>query len=175
MSSEKRFSHPGKVQPGDIFEVFRKLDESVLSTSDINREIDWASRSTIRRRLVDMRNAGDLRSKKAGDQKNAGEVWYPPDEIEDIPQPTPSLLKVIYQHPWFSLMAGGFFAIGFGFTLFMPGYFGQGLLLGLIDREIIVFVSVLLYGVGVAMVTVAGGTMIGRDVVTIIRDFQKQH
>lgn len=172
MSSDDRFSHPGKVQSGDIYEVFRTLDEPVLSTSDINREIDWASRSTVRRQLVEMRDANELRSKKAGDQPNAGEVWYPPDEIEEIPQPTPNIIKLVYRNLWFSLIAGGLVIIGSGFMLFLPGFFGEGRYLGLVNRDLLVLVSLVLYVVGVSMVSVGSGGVVGNVVVPMIRDYR---
>lgn len=170
MSSEDRFSHPGKIQPGDIYEVFREHEEPVLSTTDIDREIDWASRSTVRRQLVDMRESDELRSKKAGDQKNAGEVWYPSDKISDIPQPTPDPIKLLYRHPWFSLLSAGFFFVGFGFILFMPGYFGEGQYLGILDRDWLVLASFFLYFTGVVMVSIGSGRIIGKSIMSIYRN-----
>lgn len=161
MPSEDRFSHPGKIQPGDIYEVYRKLGEKVLNTSDFDREIDWAHRSTVRRQLVDMRDSRELQSKKGGDQPNAGEVWYPPDEIKEIPRPTPDPIRLIYRHPWFSLLTTGFFFIGFGFILFLPGFFGEGQYLGIINRDLLVFASLALYAFGIAMSTVGGVVIIG--------------
>lgn len=172
MSPDDRFSHPGKVQSGDIYEVFRTLDEPVLSTSDINREIDWASRSTVRRQLVEMRDGNGLRSKKAGDQPNAGEVWYPPNNIKKIPQPTPKIIKIIYKNLWFSLIACGFVLIGLGFMLFLPGFFGEGRYLGIINRDLLVIVSLILYVVGVLIVSVGSGGVIGNVVVPMIRDYR---
>lgn len=171
MSPNNRFSHPGKVQSGDIYELFRTLDEPVLSTSDIDREIDWASRSTVRRQLVEMRDANELRSKKAGDQSNAGEVWYVPDNIEDIPQATPNLIKSIYRNLWFSMIAGGLALIGFGFMLFLPGFFGEGQYLGLVSRELLVLVSLVLYIVGVLMTSLGSCGVIARTVVPLIRSY----
>lgn len=172
MSSDNRFSHPGKVQSGDIYEVFRTLDEPVLSTSDINREIDWASRSTVHRQLVEMRNANELRSKKAGDQSNAGEVWYAPDEIEEIPQPTPDIIKLIYRNIYFSLVTGGLVIIGFGFILFLPGYFGEGQYLGLVNRNLLVLISLVLYVLGILMVSGGSVGVIKNMVAPMIRDYR---
>lgn len=169
MSSD-RFSHPGKVQPGDIYEVFRDSEEPVLSTSDFDEAIEWASRSTVRRELEDMRDAGKLESKKGGTNPNAGEVWYPVGELEEIPQATPDPIKLVYQHPWFSLLTAGFFFIGFGFILFLPGFFGEGQYLGLLDRDILVRVSLFLYISGVIMVAVSAGRIIGRSVQTAIQN-----
>jgi len=104
MSSEDRFIPPGKVQSGDVYEVFSSLDESVLTTSEIDEQIDWASRSTVLRKLNDMKKSDQLQSKKAGNKENAGVVWYLPEEIEDVPQPTPDLIRVVYRHPWFSML-----------------------------------------------------------------------
>lgn len=171
MSADDQFSNLGKVQPGDVYQVFRTLDEPVLSTSDINREIDWASRSTVRRQLAKMRDANELQSKKAGDQENAGEVWYPPKEIEEIPQPTPNPIRLIYRNPWFSLITVGFVFIGLGFVLFLPGFFGEGLYLGLVNRDLVVLVSLFLYVVGVSMVFVGSGGFIGNMVVPMIRNY----
>lgn len=163
MSSD-RFSHPGKVQPGDIYGVFRNSEEPVLSTSDFDEAIDWASRSTVRRELEDMRNSGKLESKKAGTNPNAGEVWYPVGELDEIPQATPDPIKLIYQHPWFSLLTAGFFFIGFGFILFMPGYFGEGQYLGILNRGLLVQTSLFLYIAGIVMVAASTGVIIARNV-----------
>lgn len=171
MSSENRFSQPGLVQSGDIYEVFSSLDESVLTTAEINEEIDWASKSTVRRQLKAMTESNELRSKKAGDNENAGVVWYLPDEIEDLPQPTPDPIKLVYRHPWFSLVAGGLLFAGFGFTFFMPGFFGEVLYLGLIPREPIVMVSIVLYAFGIAMVSVGSIVIIGSTVVTVVQNW----
>ncbi|MFC7045527.1 hypothetical protein ACFQH6_09055 [Halobacteriaceae archaeon GCM10025711] len=173
MPSSDRFSHPGKVQSGDIFEVFRNQEDSVLSTSDINKEIDWASRSTVRRQLMKMRNQGELHSKKAGEQKNAGEVWYPPNEIKDIPRPTPDIIRVIYRNPWISLMAGGLVFIGFGFVLFLPGFFGEGLYFGLFSRKSIVRLSFLLYSFGIAMSSISGIVFIGETILSAFRNINE--
>lgn len=108
----------------------------VLNTSDFDEAIDWASRSTVRRELEDMRDSGEIGSKKGGTQPNAGEVWYPAGELEEIPQATPDPIKLTYQHPWFSLLIVGFFFIGFGFILFMPGHFGEGRYFGVLNRNI---------------------------------------
>ena len=170
MPSDNRFSHPGLVQSGDIYEVFSSLDESVLTTAEIDEEIDWASKSTVRRQLKAMTESNELRSKKAGDNENAGVVWYLPDEIEDLPQPTPDPIKLVYRHPWFSLVAGGLLFAGFGFTFFMPGFFGEGLYLGLIPREPIVMVSIVLYAFGIAMVSVGSIVIIGSTVVTVVQN-----
>ena len=170
MSSENRFSHPGKIQSGDIYEVFTNRGETVLTTSEINREIDWASRSTVHRQLKQMREENELRSKKAGDNENAGVVWYLPDELEDIPQPTPDPIRIVYQHPWFSLAAAGLVFTGIGFTLFMPGFFGDGLYLGLISRELSVQVSIVLYSFGIAMISVGSLGSIWNGARTIVQN-----
>lgn len=146
------------------------MDEPVLNTSEIDGEIDWASRSTVLRKLNDMAESSRLRSKKAGKKENAGVVWYLPDEIEDVPQPTPDLIKIIYRHPWFSLLAGGLLFAGLGFTLFMPSYFGEGLYLGLFPRESVVLVSIGLYGFGIAMASVGGALIIWESVVTLVQN-----
>lgn len=164
MSSDNRYKPPRKVQPGDIYEVFRKLDEPVLSTTDFNREIDWASRSTVHRRLKDMRESGELRSKKGGKHQNAGEVWYPDGEIEDIPPATPDPIRLIYRYPWFSLLTTGFFIIGLGFMLFLPGFFGEGRYLGVIAREWMVRISLIFYFSGVIIVLVASVVIISRQI-----------
>ncbi|AXG08239.1 hypothetical protein DU500_17255 (plasmid) [Haloplanus rubicundus] len=117
-----------------------------------------------------MTESNELRSKKAGDNENAGMVWYLPDEIEDLPQPTPDPIKLVYRHPWFSLVAGGLLFAGFGFTFFMPGFFGEGLYLGLIPREPIVMVSIVLYAFGIAMVSVGSIVIIGSTVVTVVQN-----
>lgn len=169
MSSDDRFSPPGKVQAGDIFEVFTTNNEPVLSTTDFDNAIDWASRSTVRRQLEDMRDANEIKSKKAGDNPKAGEVWYPADEIEDIPPATPDIIKIIYLNPWFSLLAGGFFFIAFGFILFLPGVFGQGQYLGLFNRDLLVYASLFLYSSGVAIVFVSGVVIIVKGVASVVQ------
>lgn len=169
MSSD-RFSHPGKVQSGDIYEVFRNSDEPVLNTSDFDEAIDWASRSTVRRELEDMRDSGKLVSKKGGTNPNAGEVWYPVGEVEEIPQATPDPIKLVYQHPWFSLLTVGFFFIGFGFILFMPGYFGEGRYFGVLNRNILVQASLFLYISGVVMVAASTGLIIGKNIEVVIQN-----
>ena len=170
MSSENRFSHPGKIQSGDIYEVYSTLDESVLTTAEIDDEIDWASRPTVRRQLKAMVESGELRSKKAGKNENAGIVWYLPDDLEEIPQPTPDLIRIIYRHPWFSLVAAGLLFTGLGFTSFMPGFFGDGLYLGIIPREPIVLVSIVLYSFGISMISAGSLLIIGSTAVNIIRN-----
>lgn len=170
MSSENRFSPPGKIQSGDIYEVFTTLGEPVLTTSEINNEIDWASRSTVLRKLKEMAESDDLRSKKAGDKSNAGVVWYLPDEIEDIPQPTPDLIRIVYRHPWFSLVVGGLFFTGFGFALFVPGFFGEGLYLGLVSRNSMVLISIGLYAFGIAMASAGSVLIIVEAVVNLLQN-----
>lgn len=170
MSSGNRFSPPGKVQSGDIYEVFSTLDEPVLPTSEINREIDWASRSTVLRKLKKMADSDELRSKKAGDKENAGVVWYLPNQIDEIPQPTPDPIKLIYRHPWFSLLAGGLLFTGLSSTLFLPGFFGEGLYLGLIPRKPIVSVSLVMYLIGIVMASVGSVLIIGKAAVVLARN-----
>lgn len=170
MSSENRFSQPGKVQSGDIYEVFSSLDESVLTTAEIDEEIDWASKSTVRRKLKSMTESNELRSKKAGENENAGVVWYLPEKIEELPEPTPDPIKLVYRHPWFSLVAGGLFFAGFGFTFFMPGFFGEGLYLGIVPRGPIVLVSIVLYAFGIAMASVGSIVIIGSTIVTAVQN-----
>lgn len=172
MSSEDRFSHPGIVQAGDIYEVFSSRGETVLTTTEIDEQIDWASRPTVLRKLNAMAESEELGSKKAGENENAGIVWYLPDDLEDIPQPTPDPIKLIYRHPWFSLIAGGFVFIGSGFILFLPGFFGEGLFLGVVDRELLVLVSLILYAIGVLMVSLGSGGVIGNVVMPMIRGDQ---
>jgi len=170
MSSEDRFTPPGKVQSGDVYEVFSSLDESVLTTSEIDDQIDWASRSTVLRKLNDMKESGQLQSKKAGNKENAGVVWYLPEEIEDVPQPTPDLIRVVYRHPWFSMLTGGLLFAGLGFALFMPSYFGEGLYLGLFPREPLVLVSIGLYVFGILVASVGGALVIWETVVTLVQN-----
>lgn len=170
MPSGNRFSQPGIVREGDIYEVFSSLGQKVLTTSEIDEEINWASNSTVRRQLKKMTKSGELRSKKAGENQNAGIVWYLPDEFEKIPQPTPDPIKLVYQHPWFSLVAGGLLFTGIGFTLFMPGFFGDGLYLGLISRELIVLISIALYSFGVSMISAGSILIIGSTVMTAVRN-----
>lgn len=116
-----------------------------------------------------MRDSGKLQSKKGGTNPNAGEVWYPVGEIEEIPQATPDPIKLIYQHPWFSLLTAGFFFIGFGFILFMPGFFGEGQYLGILNRGILVQASLILYVSGVVMVAAASGLIIGKGIESAIQ------
>jgi hypothetical protein len=174
MSSDNRFSHPGKIQSGDIYEVFSNRNESVLTTSEINREIDFASRSTVLRQLKSMRDSNELRSKKAGDKKNAGVVWYLPDDVTDIPQPTPDIIRLIYQHPWFSLVAAGLLFTGLGFTLFMPGFFGDGLYLGVAPRDAVVLASIALYSFGISMISAGSLLIIGSTILTGLRSGLEQ-
>ena len=169
MPPDDTFSHPGTVHSGDIFRIFREQEDSVLSTTEIDRQIDFASRSTVRRQLISMQENGELRSKKAGEAKNAGQVWYPPETIPEIPQPTPDLAKLIYRYPWLSLIVGGLLSIGFGFLFFIPGFFGQGLYLGVLTRDSLVLVSMVLTGVGIVMAYIGGGALMWKHVYSAIR------
>lgn len=169
MSSDEKFSNPGKIQPGDIYKVFSDLDESVLSTTDIDSQIDWASRSTVRRQLIEMEEDGKLGSKKAGDKDNAGVVWFVPEELPEIPQPTPDVLKLIYRYPWFSMIIGGILSAGIGFLFFVPGYFGEGSYLGIVPREWLLLASLILFVVGVAVSYAGSGLIIGKAGYYIIK------
>ena len=165
MSSEDSFPYPGKVQPGDVFEVFRNHEDPVLSTTEIDGDIDWASRSTVHRQLVSMRENGQLKSKKSGTKDNAGVVWYPSDEIEPVPPATPDPIKLIYRYPWFSLLVGGFFLIGFGFIVFIPGYFGEGNYIWNINRDVLVYAGVFLYGFGISIAIISGMIIIAQGII----------
>lgn len=153
----------GKVQSGDIYQVFRDLDDPVLSTSEFNNHIDFASRSTIYRKLTEMEKNGTLETKKAGSGDQAGRVWYPPDELPDIPEPTPKLKRITYRNPGLSIMVLGFIAIGIGFLFYVPGQFGEGDYLGLINRDWLVVSSIVTASVGLAMIYLGGGWVIGRN------------
>lgn len=171
MTSDERFSYPGKIQPGDIYKVFRDLDEPVLSTTEIDSQIDWASRSTVRRQLIEMEEDTALRSKKAGDRDNAGVVWFVPEDMPEIPQPTPDLVKLIYQHPWMAMVVGGILSVGIGFLFFVPGYFGEGRYLGIVAREWLLLVSLILFVSGVAVSYAGSGLLIGKAAYRFIRNW----
>jgi hypothetical protein len=117
-----------------------------------------------------MTESNELRSKKAGENENAGVVWYLLEKIEELPEPTPDPIKLVYRHPWFSLVAGGLFFAGFGFTFFMPGFFGEGLYLGTVPRGPIVLVSIVLYAFGIAMASVGSIVIIGSTIVTAVQN-----
>lgn len=61
-------------------------------------------------------------------------------------------------------MTAGFFFIGFGFILFMPGYFGEGQYLGILNHGILVRASLFLYIAGVVVVATSTGLIIGRGI-----------
>lgn len=147
--SDGTSSYPGKVSSGDIYKAFRKGNQPVLSTSEIAQEIDHASRSTVWRKLTEMEENGELRKKKSGQKENAGVVWYPPEDLEEVPQPTPDILALIYTYPWFSLMVGGILSVGFAFLFFVPGFFGEGAYLGLIGRSWLLWTSFGLLVIGI--------------------------
>lgn len=170
MSPEDEVSGLKKVQQGDIYQVFRDRDKLVLSTSDINREIDWASRSTVHRRLKQMRKDGKLRSKKAGDKENEGKVWYIPDELNEVPQPTPDKIRLVYRNIWLFLAGTGIVIVAVGFALFLPGIIGEGQYLGLIDRDLLVLVSLIMYFIGVPMVILGGIGVLGKTIRPIVQN-----
>jgi len=170
MSSTDRFKPPGKVTSGDIYEVFRSKDEWVLNTSDFDDNIDWASRSTVRRQLDEMLKSGEIHSKQAGKGENSGLVWYPSDKIREVPQPTPDPIKLIYRNPWFSTFIIGLLIIGFGFILFMPGLINNGPVLGIVNPRAMINAGVVFYVIGVG--TALGGAVMfaNRQFITAIRN-----
>ena len=172
--SDKGSGSISKVGAGDIFKVFRESDEPVLSTTDIINEIDHASKSTVRRRLNTMRDNNELRSKKSGEKENDGVVWYPPNELPEIPQPTPKPLVLIYTHPWFSIMVGGLLSAGLGFLFFLPGILGEGSYLGIIDRDWLIGISIILYSVGVSAVYVGGAVIVGKFGYSIFKNRRQE-
>lgn len=157
----------GKVRSGDIYNVFHETDEPVLSTTDIANKINWASRSTVLRKLGKMREHDQLQSKKAGEKENAGIVWYPPDDLSEVPPPSPELLVFIYTYPWFSIMIGGLISVGFGFLFFMLSL-GEGASLGIIGGNWFLIVSLILLSVGVGAAFIASLVVIWKSAQEIL-------
>lgn len=87
------FHIPERYNPAISMKFSETPRTPMLSTSDFDEAIDWASRSTVRRELEDMRESGTLESKKAGKNPTACEVCYPVGKLEEIPQATPTQLS----------------------------------------------------------------------------------